>query len=245
MQIGANERTIQKIFYAAERAGIPFFVNPYYLSLLHVRVPYFAVGADLAIRDYVMYSRQLVEEFGHIVAWEKEDLVRPGEPNAAGWLLPSEHNVHRRYPEVAILIPDTVGRACGGLCSSCQRMYNFQKGILNFDLEKLRPQETWPQKLERLMEYFENDSQLRDILITGGDALMSSDKSIGKILDAVCSMAERKKKANGARKEGAKYAEIAAGKPKPLKNPGSKLGRNDPCPCGSGKKYKKCCLSKA
>ena len=23
------------------------------------------------------------------------------------------------------------------------------------------------------------------------------------------------------------------------------VGRNDPCPCGSGKKYKKCCLSKA
>jgi protein O-GlcNAc transferase len=22
----------------------------------------------------------------------------------------------------------------------------------------------------------------------------------------------------------------------------AKLGRNDPCPCGSGKKYKKCCL---
>ena len=21
-----------------------------------------------------------------------------------------------------------------------------------------------------------------------------------------------------------------------------KIGRNDPCPCGSGKKYKKCCL---
>lgn len=25
---------------------------------------------------------------------------------------------------------------------------------------------------------------------------------------------------------------------------GSKVGRNDPCPCGSGKKYKKCCASK-
>src|SRR5437773_953757 len=25
----------------------------------------------------------------------------------------------------------------------------------------------------------------------------------------------------------------------------SKLGRNDPCHCGSGKKYKKCCLIKA
>ena len=23
---------------------------------------------------------------------------------------------------------------------------------------------------------------------------------------------------------------------------GKKIGRNDPCPCGSGKKYKKCCL---
>jgi preprotein translocase subunit SecA len=22
----------------------------------------------------------------------------------------------------------------------------------------------------------------------------------------------------------------------------AKVGRNDPCPCGSGKKYKKCCL---
>ena len=25
----------------------------------------------------------------------------------------------------------------------------------------------------------------------------------------------------------------------------AKIGRNDPCPCGSGKKYKKCCLGKA
>ena len=24
-------------------------------------------------------------------------------------------------------------------------------------------------------------------------------------------------------------------------NDGTKIGRNDPCPCGSGKKYKKCC----
>ncbi|MGD2074999.1 MAG: SEC-C metal-binding domain-containing protein [Gammaproteobacteria bacterium] len=22
------------------------------------------------------------------------------------------------------------------------------------------------------------------------------------------------------------------------------MGRNDPCPCGSGKKYKKCCLAR-
>ena len=29
----------------------------------------------------------------------------------------------------------------------------------------------------------------------------------------------------------------------PIKNE-QKVGRNDPCPCGSGKKYKQCCLAK-
>lgn len=29
--------------------------------------------------------------------------------------------------------------------------------------------------------------------------------------------------------------------PEPLKRDHDKIGRNDPCPCGSGKKYKKCC----
>ena len=32
-----------------------------------------------------------------------------------------------------------------------------------------------------------------------------------------------------------------AEKPQPKVNKGEKVGRNDPCPCGSGKKYKKCC----
>ena len=197
-----------KILYDAEKAGIPFFVNPYYLSLLHVRVPYFAIGADLAIRHYIVYSRQLVDEFGHIVAWEKEDKVVPGEPNAAGWLLPSHNNIHRRYPEVAILIPDTMGRACGGLCSPCQRMYDFQSGHLNFDLEKLKPTESWWEKQKKLLQYFEDDTQLRDILITGGDALMSSDRSLKMLLDAVYEMARNKREKNRQRPDGEKHAEI-------------------------------------
>ncbi len=31
------------------------------------------------------------------------------------------------------------------------------------------------------------------------------------------------------------------GKPATVRRSGKKVGRNDPCPCGSGKKYKKCC----
>jgi len=192
----------------AREAGIPFFVNPYYLSLLNANAPEFARKADLAIRDYVLYSKELINEFGNIVAWEKEDKVQPGKPNAAGWLLPNSNNIHRRYPEVSILIPDTVGRACGGLCVSCQRMYDFQAGRLNFNLDKLKPGESWKDKLSWLMEYFENDSQLRDILITGGDAFMSSDKSMKDILDAVYKMAVKKKENNKNRKEGQKYAEM-------------------------------------
>ena len=29
-----------------------------------------------------------------------------------------------------------------------------------------------------------------------------------------------------------------------VRNESPKVGRNDPCPCGSGKKYKKCCIRK-
>jgi lysine 2,3-aminomutase len=196
------------ILRKAKDAGIPTFVNPHYLSLINVNPPAHLKGTDDAIREYVFYSKELVKEFGHIVAWEKEDIVEAGKPNAAGWLLPSSFSVHRRYPEVAILIPATVGRACAGLCSSCQRMYDFQRGHLNFDINHLKPKSNWPEQLESYMEYFRSDSQLRDILITGGDALMSSDKSLETVLDAVYKMACDKISDNKKRQKGKKYAEM-------------------------------------
>ena len=189
----------------ARKKGMPFFAPPYYLSLLNVT----GYGYnDEAIRSYILYSPRLVETYGNIRAWEKEDIVEAGKPNAAGWLLPDGHNIHRRYPEVAILIPDTMGRACGGLCASCQRMYDFQSERLNFEFETLRPKESWDSKLRRLMTYFEQDTQLRDILITGGDALMSQNKTLRNILEAVYRMAVRKQRANLERPEGEKYAEL-------------------------------------
>jgi len=79
---------------------------------------------------------------------------------------------------------------------------------LNFDFEALKPKESWDRKLRRLMRYFEEDAQLRDILITGGDALMSQNATLRKILEAVYKMAVRKRKANESRPEGEKYAEL-------------------------------------
>ena len=194
-----------RIYQQAQEKGIPVFVTPYYLSLLN---PTGKGYDDAAIRSYVIYSSRLVETFGGIRAWEREDIVEEGKPNVAGWLLPGGHNIHRRYPEVSILIPDTMGRACGGLCASCQRMYDFQSRRLNFELEKLKPKENWNTRLRKLMDYFEHDTQIRDILITGGDALMSRNATLRNILDAVCKMAVRKRQANLSRPDGEKYAEL-------------------------------------
>ncbi|MFH1156876.1 MAG: KamA family protein [Pseudomonadota bacterium] len=191
----------------AQKVGIPFFVNPYYLSLIDTHASPVSLGADLAIRQYMIYSKELINEFGTIHAWEKDDIEEPGKPKVAGWIIP-DTCIHRRYPNVAIFIPKSMGRACGGLCSICQRMYGFQQGDLNFDLEKLQVKKSFDERLEASIRYFENDSQLRDILITGGDSLMSTNKTLRKILQSIYNMANRKRRANRERKEGEKYAEI-------------------------------------
>lgn len=189
----------------AQTKDMPFFLTPYYASLLNTTHNGFD---DSTLRSSVIYSPELVSSFGKIRSWEGEDSIKAGEPNNAGWLVPNDFNVHRRYPEVALLIPDTMGRACGGLCAYCQRMYDFQNKGLNFELENLVPKETWNSKLKKLMEYFENDSQIRDILLSGGDFLMSQNSSLREILNEVLNMAERKRENNKNKKDGEKYAEI-------------------------------------
>jgi len=54
----------------------------------------------------------------------------------------------------------------------------------------------------------------------------------------------RKENVSVKREQVAKPLEATHGEPaerKPKKREAVKVGRNDPCPCGSGKKYKKCC----
>ena len=40
------------------------------------------------------------------------------------------------------------------------------------------------------------------------------------------------------------YVQATAAKGTPYVAPSAKIGRNDPCPCGSGLKYKKCCQNR-
>lgn len=175
------------------KKGIPIFINPYYLSLIYIGENGEFDERDRTIRDYVFYSKNLIETFGNISAWEKEDLIEEGKPNAAGWLLPAGGCVHRRYPEVAIYIPEGRGRACAGLCASCQRMYGFQNNQLNFEMEEENISSSKGDRVKDILNYFETDSHLQDILITGGDALMNTNSALKQILADVLSMIERKK----------------------------------------------------
>ena len=53
--------------------------------------------------------------------------------------------------------------------------------------------------------------------------------------------AEEPKREQVANPDPRSYAGDGSEKRQPAKNSRAKVGRNDPCPCGSGKKYKKCC----
>ncbi len=204
---GSMEEEEMAVMNEAQEKGIPIFATPYFLSLIITSKKSDYPKADLVLRQYLFYTQDLVNEFGLISAWEKEDLVVPGEPNAAGWVLPN-HNIHRRYPNVAIFIPDTMGRACGGLCAYCQRMYDFQRGRFNFNLDDLKPEKGWEERLHESMVYFRTDEFLSDILITGGDAFMSSPSSLESILNAVLNMADAKRQDNEFRSEHEKVAEM-------------------------------------
>jgi len=58
-----------------------------------------------------------------------------------------------------------------------------------------------------------------------------------------CFKTAKKQKETKKKKMGTPEEEIPKEKGKPVIS-APKVGRNDPCPCGSGKKYKKCCLNK-
>ena len=199
-------KNIMKNFEEGVKKGIPIFINPYYLSLVSLGENGELFAEDRTIRDYIFNSKDLVDTFGKIKAWEKEDIIEDGKPNAAGWHLPKGDSVHRRYPEVAIFMPEGRGRACAGLCVSCQRMYGFQKGSLNFDLEKMDQKTDKSEKRHSVFDYFENDSHLQDILITGGDSFKNTDARLKTILDDFLKVASRKKQQSDSQSNGERIA---------------------------------------
>ena len=87
-----------------------------------------------------------------------------------------------------------------------------------------------------------NENPLREYTKEGGDMFVAMLKTIDKEITMYLMKAEirqnieRKQVAEGT----AENRETAPTKKAP-KRVNNKVGRNDPCPCGSGKKYKQCC----
>jgi hypothetical protein len=112
-----------------------------------------------------------------------------------------------------------------------------------------------PRGIEKLQYVYANEN---DATYIGDDLECLSiihNMDIPEMPDILRKRKEQDERQNARRKE---LNELAAnykknkvqgtfengGKVVPFKRNSPKVGRNEPCPCGSGKKYKKCCLNK-
>ena len=76
-------------------------------------------------------------------------------------------------------------------------------------------------------------------MIEKGVAGKSEDEAEGDASDQRQIAAQRRGR-GGRPAQAARAADGDGAKAEPIRRDRPKVGRNDPCPCGSGKKYKKC-----
>ena len=101
-------------------------------------------------------------------------------------------------------------------------MTGFLDGI-NDSLVKPNPIDTMTEKTEVSLEF--DKENLYKNMVAAGAVWLYGLEEWNDIFDA--------------EKQKALYKEQKQSQT--VRNEGPKIGRNDPCPCGSGKKYKKCC----
>ncbi len=70
------------------------------------------------------------------------------------------------------------------------------------------------------------------------------EETIRRLMLAQLRPAQEVKRERVAKETGTGAAVNAQVKKQPVRKAATKVGPNDPCPCGSGKKYKKCCMQK-
>jgi len=102
-----------------------------------------------------------------------------------------------------------------------------QEGMREFDLMWVGIQDRVTEAVFRMEEVGDEDAQMA--LWAGARATQSAALSAAQSRSAEADAQSQQTNAGG---EGKKV--------EPIRNLGAKVGRNDPCPCGSGKKYKNC-----
>ena len=77
---------------------------------------------------------------------------------------------------------------------------------------------------------------------TAGDSRISEQKLMGSLKQAYAKLDSLLLQRHMVLKNLFRRTHVRAESPRANVEMGrNKIGRNDPCPCGSGKKYKKCC----
>lgn len=129
----------------------------------------------------------------------------------------------------------------------------WQEAVARLGLESLRPlaEDVFRRGLvdDSIMGFEDFEKDLREGAEAGTDGRLAllARHHVAPIEDAVAVLSRWHGFTEAGRREKARLAERppAWDVPQPATNPLRGVGRNDPCPCGSGRKYKKCCLAAA
>ena len=97
--------------------------------------------------------------------------------------------------------------------------------------------------LSRLISWAENREKVTEAVFRLEDD-ESFQESIWSISAATHAEAPRALSSAEAVRDGQQTTNAGGEgkKQEPIRNRADKVGRNDPCPCGSGKKFKNCCM---
>jgi SEC-C motif-containing protein len=121
----------------------------------------------------------------------------------------------------------------------------YAQGEIDFILETMEPQRRAETDDDGIREWSENSEWLGlAVLATEGGGPEDETGMVEFVAEYVYDGEERRhhERASFSRLEGSWYfveGEKIQAQPYVRETP--KVGRNDPCPCGSGRKYKKCC----
>jgi hypothetical protein len=129
--------------------------------------------------------------------------------------------------------------------------YGWQKSIALLGLEELKPlvatafESGFIDPTVTDYDYFLED--LRSARTSEDLIGLLADQHIAPLDDAVAELSKwhafsEEHRREEARRDAPGNTPELWGAPQPVANPLRAVGRNDPCPCGSGKKFKKCCL---
>jgi len=127
---------------------------------------------------------------------------------------------------------------------------NFQTAIKEEAVKKEEPKETTQAKEEKKEKSEEEIIEELNNLAPGIFAQAKTPEMKKMIIDIYKNMladgvdVKNEKAVEKWMKENAHRFQMSTPKVETYKREKPKVGRNDPCPCGSGKKYKRCCGSK-